>query len=216
MAKLHLKLVTPATVNRTVPPTRLPNADLRTREYLTEAEVERLMGAARKELSLIGTHRSGTMADLAHDASGPVSSEPAGIALQQASRSVCPATSRLRRLTLSWFRLVVLASAVMCCANANAQQAPQTNPSPQVTVPCDAFQKNASGSWSATRQVTITSPSVRITVCPEAKEGGVCSGANDLRGGKTGQTTAEVAGQILGGFRFGGIDLYGLLEQQCH
>ena len=47
MAKSHLKLVTPATVNRTVTPKRLPNADLRTREYLTEAEVERLMEAAK-------------------------------------------------------------------------------------------------------------------------------------------------------------------------
>ena len=46
MAKSHLKLVTPATVNRTVTPKRAPNADLRTREYLTEAEVERLMDAA--------------------------------------------------------------------------------------------------------------------------------------------------------------------------
>jgi type 1 fimbriae regulatory protein FimB/type 1 fimbriae regulatory protein FimE len=48
MAKSHLKLVTPATVKRTVTPRRLPNADLRTREHLTEAEVERLMNAARK------------------------------------------------------------------------------------------------------------------------------------------------------------------------
>ena len=48
MAKGHLKLVTPATVNRTVTPKRLPNSKLRTREYLTEAEVERLMNAARK------------------------------------------------------------------------------------------------------------------------------------------------------------------------
>jgi integrase len=46
MAKSHLKLVTPATVKRTVTPKRLPNADLRTREYLTEAEVARLMKAA--------------------------------------------------------------------------------------------------------------------------------------------------------------------------
>ena len=42
MTKSHLKLVTPATINRTVTPKRAPNADLRTREYLTEAEVERL------------------------------------------------------------------------------------------------------------------------------------------------------------------------------
>jgi integrase len=43
MAKAHLKLVTPAIVKRTVTPKRLPNGDLRTREYLTEAEVERLI-----------------------------------------------------------------------------------------------------------------------------------------------------------------------------
>ena len=48
MAKSHLKLVTPTTVKRTVTPRQLPNADLRTREHLTEAEVERLMVAARK------------------------------------------------------------------------------------------------------------------------------------------------------------------------
>jgi type 1 fimbriae regulatory protein FimB/type 1 fimbriae regulatory protein FimE len=47
MAKSHLKLVTPATVKRTVTPRRRANADLRTREYLTEAEVERLMTAAK-------------------------------------------------------------------------------------------------------------------------------------------------------------------------
>lgn len=47
MAKRHLKLVTPTTVNRTVMPVRPPNADLRTREYLTEAEVGRLIEAAK-------------------------------------------------------------------------------------------------------------------------------------------------------------------------
>jgi integrase len=47
MAKAPLKLVSPTTVKRTVTPKRPPNADLRTREYLTEAEVERLMGAAK-------------------------------------------------------------------------------------------------------------------------------------------------------------------------
>ena len=47
MTKAHLKLVTPATVNRTVTPKRPPNSDLRTREYLTEAEVERLIEAAK-------------------------------------------------------------------------------------------------------------------------------------------------------------------------
>jgi type 1 fimbriae regulatory protein FimB/type 1 fimbriae regulatory protein FimE len=46
MAKSHLKLVTPAIKKRTVAPGRRRNGDLRTREYLTEAEVERLMKAA--------------------------------------------------------------------------------------------------------------------------------------------------------------------------
>jgi integrase len=47
MAKSHLKLVTPHTVKRTVTPRRKPNAELRSREYLTEAEIEKLMKAAR-------------------------------------------------------------------------------------------------------------------------------------------------------------------------
>jgi site-specific recombinase XerD len=47
MAKSHLKLVTPVTINRTVTPKRAPNADLRTREYLTEAEMECLLTSAK-------------------------------------------------------------------------------------------------------------------------------------------------------------------------
>ena len=58
MAKAHLRLVTPSTVNRTVTPKRVPNGHLRTREYLTEAEVERLMAAARKNR---WGHRDATM-----------------------------------------------------------------------------------------------------------------------------------------------------------
>jgi len=46
MAKSYLKLITPNTVKRTVTPQRRRNGDLRTREYLTEAEVDRLMKAA--------------------------------------------------------------------------------------------------------------------------------------------------------------------------
>ena len=46
MAKSRLKLVAPTTKNRTVTPLRLPNAELRTREYLTDAEVGRLQKAA--------------------------------------------------------------------------------------------------------------------------------------------------------------------------
>jgi integrase len=47
MAKSHLKLVSPTTVKRTVTPKRRPNADLRRREYLTEAEIERLLRATK-------------------------------------------------------------------------------------------------------------------------------------------------------------------------
>ena len=62
MAKSHLKLVKPATVNRTVTPKRVPNADLSTREYLTEAEVERLPTAANGNR---WGHRDATMVLLA-------------------------------------------------------------------------------------------------------------------------------------------------------
>ncbi len=58
MAKPHLKLVTPTTKKRTVVPKRLPNADLRTREHLTEAEVEKLMSAAKNNRY---GHRDSTM-----------------------------------------------------------------------------------------------------------------------------------------------------------
>ena len=47
MAKSRLRLVAPGTVNRTVTPKRPPNVDLRTREYLTETEVERLLRATK-------------------------------------------------------------------------------------------------------------------------------------------------------------------------
>ena len=63
MAKRHLRLVTPATVNRTVTPKRLPDSRLRTREYLTEAEVERLTNAARKNR---WGHRDATMVLVAY------------------------------------------------------------------------------------------------------------------------------------------------------
>jgi len=58
MAKSRLRLVAPGTVNRTVTPKRPPNADLRTREYLTEAEVERLLRATRNNR---WAHRDATM-----------------------------------------------------------------------------------------------------------------------------------------------------------
>jgi type 1 fimbriae regulatory protein FimB/type 1 fimbriae regulatory protein FimE len=58
MAKSRLRLVAPTTVNRTVTPKRRRNADLRTREYLTEAEVERLLKATRGNR---WAHRDATM-----------------------------------------------------------------------------------------------------------------------------------------------------------
>jgi type 1 fimbriae regulatory protein FimB/type 1 fimbriae regulatory protein FimE len=64
LAKSQLRLVTPATEKRTVTPRRRPNADLRTREYLTEAEVdERLLRATRGNR---WGHRDGTMILLAY------------------------------------------------------------------------------------------------------------------------------------------------------
>jgi integrase len=55
--KRDLKLVAPATQNRTVA-IRRPNAELRAREYLTESEVERIMAATK--LNRHG-HRDTTM-----------------------------------------------------------------------------------------------------------------------------------------------------------
>ena len=63
MAKSHLKLVKPATEKRTVTPRRRPNAKLRTREYLTEAEVERLIEAAKGNRY---GHRDATMILMAY------------------------------------------------------------------------------------------------------------------------------------------------------
>src|SRR6478752_3520582 len=63
MPKRHLRLLAPATVNRTVRPKRPPNGALRTREYLTEAEVERLMKAATRNR---WGHRDSTMALVAY------------------------------------------------------------------------------------------------------------------------------------------------------
>lgn len=58
MAKPKLRVVSPATENRTVTPRRRPNAELRTREHLTEAEVEKLLAASRKNR---WGHRDATM-----------------------------------------------------------------------------------------------------------------------------------------------------------
>jgi integrase len=63
MAKSHLKLVSPAIKKRTVAPKRRRNGDLRTREYLTEAEVERLTKAATGNRH---GHRDATMVLVAY------------------------------------------------------------------------------------------------------------------------------------------------------
>jgi type 1 fimbriae regulatory protein FimB/type 1 fimbriae regulatory protein FimE len=58
MRNAHLKLVVPAIAKRTVTPKRAKNSDLRTREYLTEHEIETLMAAARRNRY---GHRDATM-----------------------------------------------------------------------------------------------------------------------------------------------------------
>jgi TIR domain-containing protein len=50
----------------------------------------------RRYLSLACPHRSGAMADLAHDASGPASSEPADIAVKEAGRAASSHKGKLR------------------------------------------------------------------------------------------------------------------------
>jgi site-specific recombinase XerD len=63
MAKSKRRLVSPTTLNRTVTPHRRPNAELRTREHLTEREVERLIEAAKHNRY---GHRDSTMVLLAY------------------------------------------------------------------------------------------------------------------------------------------------------
>jgi type 1 fimbriae regulatory protein FimB/type 1 fimbriae regulatory protein FimE len=58
MAKTKLKLVPPTTVNRTVTPKRVKNSDLRTREYLTPDEVEKLIETVKSNRH---GHRDSTM-----------------------------------------------------------------------------------------------------------------------------------------------------------
>ena len=60
--KSNLKLVKPDTLKRTVAPGRRPNAELRTREHLTEAEVNKLIAAAKGNRY---GHRDATMILLA-------------------------------------------------------------------------------------------------------------------------------------------------------
>jgi type 1 fimbriae regulatory protein FimB/type 1 fimbriae regulatory protein FimE len=66
MAKSHLALIAPRTdygTNRHGPPRKRPNAELRSREYLTNAEVERLIAAAGQNRN---GHRDATMILIAY------------------------------------------------------------------------------------------------------------------------------------------------------
>src|SRR5215813_10277959 len=58
MAKTHLQLVAPTIVKQTVAPQRRPNSDYRTREHLTEAEIEKLIAATKDNRH---DHRDATM-----------------------------------------------------------------------------------------------------------------------------------------------------------
>jgi integrase len=62
MGKPSLRLVTPTSEKQTVAARRRPNAEYRTREYLTEQEVEQLIEAAKGNRQ---GHRDGTMILLA-------------------------------------------------------------------------------------------------------------------------------------------------------
>ncbi len=99
MAKAKLRLVKPTTVNRTVP-LRRPNAELRTREYLTDAEVARLTEAAkwghRHAAIILVAYRHGLRAselvDLRWD---QIDFDTATLAVRRAKRGT-PATHPIR------------------------------------------------------------------------------------------------------------------------
>ena len=63
MTKSNLRLITPSTENRTVMPIRRRNADIRSREYLTPDEVEKVIAAAKRNRH---GHRDATMILLAY------------------------------------------------------------------------------------------------------------------------------------------------------
>ena len=66
MAKAKLRLVAPTTVNRTVAPRRPKNADLRTREHLTDAEVEKLIAAVKAATATATGMRSWSFSTYRH------------------------------------------------------------------------------------------------------------------------------------------------------
>jgi integrase len=104
MAKSHLKLVAPTAEKRTVAtPLRRPNAELRTREYLTDAEVARLTESAkgnryghRNAIMVLLTYRQGLRAselvDLCWD---QIDFDNATLAVRRAKKGT-PSTQPLR------------------------------------------------------------------------------------------------------------------------
>jgi len=103
MAKPRLRLVAPTTKKRTVTPRRPKNADVRTREYLTDAEVGRLMKAAsnnrwghRDSTMVLVAYRHGLrlseLVDLRWDQIG---FETASLAVRRAKKGT-PATHPIR------------------------------------------------------------------------------------------------------------------------
>ena len=63
MSKSNVIVLTPSTVKRTITPRRPPNAELRTREHLTDSEVEALIEAAKANRE---GHRDALMVLLAY------------------------------------------------------------------------------------------------------------------------------------------------------
>jgi type 1 fimbriae regulatory protein FimB/type 1 fimbriae regulatory protein FimE len=82
----------PATANRTVRPTRRPNRELRSREHLTEAEIEKLIAAAKGNRH---GHRDATMLLVAY-CHGLRSSELVDLRWEQVDFAA--ATLRVRRV----------------------------------------------------------------------------------------------------------------------
>jgi integrase len=87
MGNPHLKLVAPATVNRTLTPKRAKNSELRSREYLTPDEVEALIAAVRQNRQ---GHRDATMLLVAFR-HGLRSSELVGLRWEQGVDRLAPA-----------------------------------------------------------------------------------------------------------------------------
>jgi site-specific recombinase XerD len=126
MAKSHLKLVTPTEVNRTVAPTRRPNAELRTREHLTPSEVEAVIEAAKANRH---GHRDATMI-LVTFRHGLRAAEVCGLRWDQARCSMCGGSRTGSRARTRW-------SATRCgpCAGSSGRASRRPSSSSASAVP---------------------------------------------------------------------------------